>query len=223
MNAQASLQLVPESADVGTATADGYFVSNEQLKRLGNGDIKAGRRLLRMMMADERETAPHVGPTAKPDTVQIATPVDEPEVLALVIENLSRNGPRWAPIDPKRVLDCIQNGTQQKRGGIVGVIRTSGKIVATTVLGIGQPAHSQTYFINEIFNVVHHEHRRSRHAQDLVMFGCWCSDTWTREFGYPVHLVAGVNTANNVREKLRFFSRYMTQIGGTFIYPTVKR
>lgn len=221
MNAQPSLKLVPE-ADVGTTTPEGYFVSNEQLKRLGGGDVKAGRRWLRMLMADERETEAHAGPTAKPETVAIATAADEPEILALIIENISRSGPRWAPIDPKRVLDHIQIGTS-RRGGIVGVIREHGKIVAATVLVPSQPAHSQAYYIHEVFNVVHHEHRRSKHAHDLVTFGCWCSDEWTRNFGYPVHLVAAVNTLVNVREKIRFFRRFMTQLGATFVYPTVKR
>lgn len=219
MNAQLKIQPVDNSA-MGHVVPEGYLVSNEALEILGDGDVKSGRATLRLMIADEREIGPKKGPTMRPTSVRTAEPEDEAAVVALLIEDISRTQRKWAAIAPDKILQHVQFGTRRE-GGIVGVIEEDDRIVACTVLAPAQPAWSKIYYLQEIFNVVHRDYRRSRHGQDLIEFGNWCADDMTRGFGYPVHLVVHVNTLHNVRKKLRFYRRWMTQIGATFIYPTI--
>lgn len=221
MNAQKKVTS-QEANEVGTPLPNGdYLVSAAALEKLGNGDLKAGRRWLRLLMADEREPVVNRGPSKKPASVRVANIHDEVAVLALLLEHLHMTVPKWCPIDPEMVLDNIQRGTRNQLG-IVGVIEEGGVIVACTVLAATQPAYSRAYYIHEVFNVVHRDHRKSRHGEDLVDFGNWCSDEWTRQFGYPVHIISMIHTLSRVREKLRFYRRKMTQIGATFIYPHVE-
>lgn len=222
MNVQAKVT-APTEAGHSLENGD-YVVKAETLRYLGDGDIKQGRRNLRLLIADEREQRVHKRPTDRPTTVRLAKQEDEVGVLALVLDDLSRNPQQsWAPTESDRVLEFIQSGTRLK-GGIVGVIDgDDGLPVATTVMILQQPGHSKAWYLFELWNVVHPNHRRSRHAEDLLKFSFWCSDEWTRKFGYPIHYVAQVNSLEYLPEKLRFFRRRMTQVGGTFIYPTITR
>jgi hypothetical protein len=220
MNAQPKHQLEPGPSEIGTVADGGYLVSDATLAFLGDGNIKEGRAYLRSMIADERPRKTESGPAIKPVNVRIAGPEDEAQIVALIIEDLSRTISKWAPIAPDRILEHVQNGTRQK-GGIVGVIESDGRIVACTVLGIAQPAHSNVWYLHEIWNIVHRHHRKSTYARDLIDFCKWCSDEWTRNFGFAVYVIIAVNAVRDPRWVLRFFRRYLRQIGGTFIYPSV--
>lgn len=210
----------PLPAEIGTTQPDGgLYLSVEDLKRLGQGDPKNGRRWVRMAMADEMEPRVQVSPTERPASIRVADEKDELHVLAMLIQHLRRTAGHILPIDPQRVLDHIQLGTRQ-RGGVVGVIDgPEGTPVAVTVMMPAQSAVSQAYHIQVVFNFVHQDHRRSRHGEDLVKFERWCSDEWSRNFGYPVPVVHTLHTEDNLREKTRFYRRWMNQIGAVFAYP----
>lgn len=221
MNALKKIDTGDSSTERDGPTPDGgYLISAESVRDLGDGDPKVGRKRLRMFMADEREPKMHAGPTKRPETVRIATEADELGVLTLLIKICSMETVSWAPVSPDRILDFVRRGTRQT-GGVVGVIDgEDGKPVAVTVMFATQPAHSLTYYIHEVFNAVHPDHRNGPHAKDLLDFGKWLSDEWTAKFGYRVSLVSQVNSGYRVREKIRFFRRHMTQIGAVFVYPT---
>lgn len=205
---------------MGKTVDGGMLISDEALMRLGNGDPKYGRKLLRMFMADEQEPKRHIGPTAAPPNVRYATEEDEFGILTLLLEDISRSVPKSVPIDEEVILDHVQRGTRAK-GGIVGVIDgPEGFPIAATVIMMAQSAYSRMYYLQEIFNVVHRDFRRSNFGQQLIDYGCWCSDEMTRKFGYQVPIVSPVNTMDRVREKIRFYRRHMTQVGANFIYPT---
>lgn len=215
-----NIEPVTVSAEIGATQPDGgLYLSIEDLKRLGHGDAKNGRRWIRMAMADEIEPKVHSGPTERPATIRIAGEADEVHILAMLIKHLRSAAGHIVPIDPERVLKHIQIGTRRK-GGIVGVIDgPEGLPVAVTVLIPAQSAVSQAYHIQVVFNYVHPDHRRSRHGEDLVRFERWCSDDWSRGFGYPVPVVHMLHTEDNLKEKIRFYRRWMNQIGAVFAYP----
>lgn len=232
MNAQPQLKIVDDGRappHMITVPADSYVVTPDRLREFDpiEHDVKQGRRWLRMLIADETHAEQHPikRPTPRPHTVEFATPEDEAEVVALILEDTSRQVPGWVQLDAGRILEHVQLGTQ-RRGGIVGVIKEDGHVVGTIVLVNLQPAFSLMYYIQEIFHVVHRNHRRSNHARDLVNFAKWCSDEMTREFGYPVNLhyvVTAEPNAWNWRKKIWFFRRLLMQCGATFVYPCVRK
>lgn len=230
MNAHATLRAVlpPDPDPIGQITGEGYLVSDETLARLGNGDVKRGRRELRMMLADTREPKVHVGPTDYPTradgsrTVRFAGPADEQAILALVLLDHAENAAEIAPLDEDRILEHIRAGTE-KKGGILGVVDgPDGTPVGTVCLMPYQWWFSKAYCVQEIWNFVHPDHRRSNHAADLIQFTKWVSDEWTRQFGYRVFTLTGVTATKRVREKIRLYRRVLTPVGAFFVYPTPK-
>lgn len=221
MNAIKKLDTSEPSVDRDGPTPEGgYFIGAESVRDLGDGDPKIGRKRLRMFMADERDPKVHLGPTSKPAAVRFATQDDELAVLTLLIKTCSMETISWAPISADRILYHVQLGTRQQ-GGVVGVIDgPDGKPIGATVMIAAQPAHSLTYYIHEVFNAVHPDHRTGTHASDLLEFGKWLSDEWTAKFGYRVCLLSAVHSRSRIREKIRFFRRHMTQVGAAFLYPT---
>lgn len=203
----------------GAIVPDGYLVSNDTLAMLGNGDVKAGRRTLRLMLADEREHKPIVGPTARPTSVRIAIEADEPAIVDLLVMEVQEHGGDVAPVDEERILEHVKMGTR-KRGGIVGVIDgLNRKPVGTIGLIPMQWWFSQGYFIQELWLFVHRDHRRSRHAADLISFGNWAADSWSRAYGSRVYTVSGVLTTKHAQEKMRLYRRLSNFHGGIFVYP----
>ena len=199
----------------------GMHVTAEQLARLGNGDARAGRRELRLMLSTDRKSPTFSGPTEKPATVRAATEADETAVLDLLLLDLRENAEKIAPTDREKVMANIQVGTR-RRGGVVGVINDStGKIVAVTILHPVQWWWSNAWHFFEVVNFVHPDHRQSRHIDDLISFGRWWVDAMTKTFGYRVHLVCGVMGILRVRAKIALYTRkFGQQVGAAFVYPS---
>lgn len=220
-SAQHSLALVPEPEDPGQVVSGGYLVRDEQLKLLGNGDVKQGRRWLRLLMADTVDPKPIAGPTPRPATVRLGTPDDELAIFDMLVSSYKENASNVYPLAPKRLLEDIQRGTEQRDGGLIGVIDgPDGAPVAAIVLGAAQWPASNAWFLKEMYTYVRPEHRKSRHAENLIKFARWCSEEWTKGFGYPVYLGMAVATQNgNVMAKIRFFKRFAQMIGAHFLYP----
>src|SRR6185437_9324372 len=125
---------VPEET-MGSIVDGGFLVSNEQLIRLGNGDLKKGRKVLRMLIADEREQKVHKGPVEKPANVRIATEADEQNAYDLLMVDLKENALGVAPVDPETLMTNIKRGTRRE-GNIVAMIDgPNGKPVGILVLG----------------------------------------------------------------------------------------
>lgn len=207
------------SGAVGTVTEDGgFYVTKEQLERIFPGDPARARKELRMFLADERAPKRIYGPTAKPESMRVATPQDEQAIYGLMLMAHRENGHQFAPLSPKRVEAQIQAATLGK-GNMLGVIDGPDGPVAMTLLTPCQWWWSEAFFISDLVQFVHPAHRRSRHADDLLRFEKWCVDEWTRGFGYPVYLLAGVFSLYRTREKERLWARHLNQVGKAFIYP----
>jgi GNAT superfamily N-acetyltransferase len=204
--------------NLGVPTSDGFLVSNEYLMGLGNGDLRQGRRELRMLLVDLREPRRIKGPTPRPPEVRIATVADEDAVLELLRIDHRENGLRVAPFDDARCLDFIKVGTRG-RGGITAVIDVGGSPIACTILIPVQWAFSRAYYMQEAFNFVHPDHRRSNHADKLIDFTKWAVDEWSRNFGYQVYLLTSVLTALRMKEKRRLYRRRANEMGALYLYP----
>lgn len=212
--------VVQSSSSRGTVLqADGSMVvSAEALTRFGNGDPKQGRRDLRLLLAAERESPKWSGPTVRPDTVRVAVPEDEEALLALLMDDLKVNAEHMAVISDERVLFHIQSGTR-RRGGIVGVIGPVGAPVACVILVPFQPWWSNSWWLQEVVNYVHPDHRRSSYVDALLDFVKWSSDDMTKGFGYRVPVLCGVLGAWRVRAKMALYARKFWTAGICCIYP----
>ena len=191
----------------------------EKLKRFGNGDAARGRQELRLLIEAENDREVHLGPAVKPASVRIAMPADEPAIMELLLADVRENAERIAVVDPERILSHLKLCTEQK-GGICGVIDgPNGKPVAVCLLVPQQWWWSREWFIQEMVNFVHPDHRRSRHIHDLIAFERWVADAQSTGFGHRVYILMGVLGLNRVREKAILYRRKMRQVGWAFMYP----
>lgn len=92
------------------------------------------------------------------------------------------------------------------------VIEDGGKMVASVGLEETSAWYSQDKALYDTWFYVHHDHRKSGHAKALLYFTKQAS----KMKGIPV--VVSVGTTKDTLRKLRFFRKYMTPFGGSFIY-----
>lgn len=216
-----TIAAVPEEHPVGTPMPDGsLLITAEQLARLGNGDAKRGRRELRLLLEAERDPVVFDGPTPKPDTVRIATTHDEDAILELMLMDVRENAAHIAPIHEDRILAHIRSATH-KLGSIIGVIDgPDKKPVAVTMLIPAQWWFSKAYYIHEALNYVHPDHRRSKHIHDLIQFGRWVGDEWSKNAGFRIFTLFNVLAAKRTREKSMLYSRKLAKAGTVYLYPS---
>lgn len=202
------------------------LISEEELARFGRGlntngsPAVAGRRELRLLLALDREGPAFSGPTKKPDTVRLAGPKDEAACLELWLQDLRAHAEHIAPIDEDKVMANIQVGTR-RRGGYTAVIDDKdGKPVALLVLHPLQWHWSQGWFMQEMVNYVAPDHRRSRHAADLIDFAKWVSDEHSRHAGFKLYLLCGVLGTWRIRAKAALYRRRVQMAGVCCIYPS---
>ncbi len=210
-----------QSPRPGSQTADdgSLLITEEQLRRFGDGDASRGRRELRLLLENENDKAVYNGPTERPETVRMAGPQDEDAILALLLMDLRENAEHIAPIDEAKVLEHIRAGTRN-RAGIVAVIDGPNKVpVAVTILHPFQWWWSKGWYWFEIVNFVHPDHRKSRHIDDLLQFERWAADANTAHMGYTWYLLCGVLGAWRVRATVALYRRKFRQAGAAFVYP----
>jgi hypothetical protein len=203
----------------GTLPDGSMILSRSQVEAFGNGDAARGRKEVRRMANAYRDRAVHNGPTPQPRNVRAASQKDEVAVMELLLGNLREYADQVAPIDPDRVALHVQKATRRD-GGLCGVIDgPDGKPVAVCLLVPVQWWWSQQWYLMEVVNYVHPDHRRSHHIDDLLSFQRWAVDAWTGSFGYRVYLLCGVLGAWRVFEKIALYRRRFRQAGSCFIYP----
>lgn len=205
--------------------ADGsLLVPPEALARFGNGDAKAGRKELRLLIAAEEERKIADGPATKPENVRIAGQKDEAAILELLLLDLKENAEAVAPVDREMVVLQIRAATRRDPNGapkgIVGVIDDkNGKPVAVVLLVPIRWWWSKAWYFQDIVNYVHPDHRATKYFQDLFQFEKWASDEMTRLFGWRVYLLTGVMGYKRIRTKIMLYKRKFMQCGAAFLYP----
>jgi hypothetical protein len=195
-------------------------VSAEQLALLRNGDVRKGRRELKLLLQAEKDRHVSNAVPKRPENVRIAVPTDETAILELLIMDLEENAMDVAELDIGRVVQHIQAATR-KHGAIMGVIDgPNGKPVALIFLMPAQWWWSKAYYIQETITFVHPEHRRSHHIDNLLNFAKWVQHQWTTDFGYKLYLMCGVLGTKRIREKMILYRRKFQSVGMLFLYPS---
>lgn len=206
-------------------TGSGYTVTEEQLAKLGDGDVRAGRKALRMMLADAGPQEPINGPFDYPAEVMIGTPGDEAELVRLMkLELREVGGAAIAPVSNERLIATVRPSLHRQQG-IVGVIPGTepGRLAAYIVLVPQQWWWSEAQHICEIASFVDPAYRHTPFGRRLLQFANWVADEWTRGFGYRIYLLTNVLNADGSDRKARMWSRYGNRSGAFFLYPDPRR
>lgn len=146
-------------------------------------------------------------------SVRIATAEDEPEIIRLLHLMHEENGLVGLDIDCAREMF---GRAFQKKGGIIGVIGPGSGIEAMIFLLLTRFWYRKENHLEELFNYVRPDHRRSSHARTLISFAKRCSD----EIG--VSLAIGVMTNKRVAEKVRLYRRSLGNPAGAFFLYNAK-
>lgn len=199
----------------------GYVVTDEQLAHLGNGDLRAGRKALRLMLADAGPQEPINGPFEYPAEVKIGVQSDESEILRLMRMELQEVGAAGvAPISEDRLVAAVRPSLQRE-DGIVGVIpaKEPNRLAAYIVLVPRQWWWSEARHIGEVASFVDPAYRHTAFGRRLLQFANWVSDEWTRGFGYRIYLMTSVLNVDGAERKARMWRRFGNPTGAFFIYP----
>jgi GNAT superfamily N-acetyltransferase len=139
--------------------------------------------------------------------VRLATWEDEHELLALCQRLHDENG--LYEMSPEKVRNMLYRAFN-RQGGIIGVIGAPGHIEGAVCLMIGQTWYSDEWFLDELFNYVLPEHRRSNNAKDLINFAQWCADDC------GLRLLIGVLSNTRTEAKVRLYERQLGKAAGAF-------
>lgn len=98
-------------------------------------------------------------------------------------------------------------------GAILGAVGSVGNVEGIIYLSIGQFCYTDDWCLEEVFNYVRPEYRRSTNAKDMIAFGKRCSD----EIGIP--LVIGVVSNERTKAKMELYRRQLGDpVGGYFCH-----
>lgn len=139
--------------------------------------------------------------------VRTAQPSDEAEVMEMCKLLHSENG--LMPMSEDKVRSVLQLAFQRK-GGILGVIGDSGKIEAMIFMLLSQLWCSDEWHLEELFNYVRPEYRRSNNARVMLQFAKRCAD----ELDKP--LIIGVLSNTSTERKLKLYARQFSTAKGAF-------
>lgn len=143
------------------------------------------------------------------DHIRLATPADEDRLFDFLMLLHEENA--LFPVSETKVRDVIRLGTQQK-GGVIGLIDgADGTIEASVGLVVDPTWYSNAPCLNELWNFVRADCRRSTHAKDLIQF----AKRAAQNLGIPVMM--GVISTHRTQAKVRLYERQMECVGAFFI------
>lgn len=151
--------------------------------------------------------------------VRKAKLVDREPILEICKKNHSENGQfslsfnkvelmvdrALAPPDPTK--------PDGRLPAVIGIVGGHNRIEGAILLSVGSFWYTDDYCLEEIFNYVHTDFRKTTHAKDMIEFGKKCSD----ELAIP--LVIGVVSNERTRAKMELYRRKLGEpVGGYFIH-----
>lgn len=147
----------------------------------------------------------HVEPT----DVRLAAPEDRDGILALTTQLHGENGLfAMAPDKVNQMLDRYY----QRKGAVIGVIGEVGHPVAAIYLGLEQLIYTNDWSLQEHFNFVAADHRRSTYARQLIAYAKGVSDQM------KVPLMIGILSNKRTEAKVRLYEQLMEKCGAFFVY-----
>jgi N-acetylglutamate synthase-like GNAT family acetyltransferase len=96
--------------------------------------------------------------------------------------------------------------------GMIAVIEEGGTIKAMIALRITTLWYSRQPIIEELFNFVHPEHRRSTFAKSLILYAKALADDM------QLPLLIGIVSNYRTEQKIRLYQRFLPFAGAFFVY-----
>jgi GNAT superfamily N-acetyltransferase len=147
-------------------------------------------------------------------TIRLATPADEPDILAMCGELHAENG--VFPMDDGRVREWIGKAIH-KKGGIIGLIGPVGALEAIGFLMITCFDYTTEFHLSEQFNFVRPAFRNKPHARALIEWAKGCADE------LHLKLFIGVISSQRTEAKIRLYRKILGEPSGAwFVYPRPK-
>lgn len=141
--------------------------------------------------------------------VRLATLKDGDDIMNLLALMHEENG--LFEMDTDAVRDMVNNVLAGKNG-IIGVIDGENGLEAAVCLVIDKLWYAKTWCLNDVFNFVAPQHRRSTRAKSLIAFAKNYSD----QVGIP--LLMGIVSNVRTEAKIKLLERQMKKAGAFFIY-----
>lgn len=148
--------------------------------------------------------------------VKLARPGEEAKIFDFFVLAQQDNG--FFPISSRKVIEVIMRACRNE-GASIGLIKDEkGNIEAAAGCTLECAWYSEVYFLSDLLNFVHPDHRRSKHADALLKFQKDTSNLLSAALGYNVPVIPGILTRNRLEPKIRKFQREFQQVGALFIY-----
>lgn len=145
-----------------------------------------------------------------PSNVRLAVPADEESLMALCAQLHAENAAFTKNDDKVRYMI---HRSFMKDGVSIGVIGPIGAVEGAIVIMISSYWYSDMRHLEELFNYVHPDHRKSEHARSLLKFARTCSDT----LGLPLNI--GVMSGKRTASKINLYRKiFGWPIGAFFLY-----
>lgn len=118
-------------------------------------------------------------------------------------------------MDDDRVRSVLALAFQRK-GGILGVIGSPGKIEGMIYLLLAQIWYSSEWHLEELYSYVHPDHRKSSNAKYLIAFAKRCAE----EMNIP--LIIGIISNTRTKAKVELYTRQLKEPSGAFFIHNAK-
>lgn len=142
--------------------------------------------------------------------VRKALPADKPELMDICREGFAEHG-MFNMSEPR--VETMIDRAFNRGGAVIGVLGDTGRIQGAIYLLISQFWYTEQWCLEELFNYVKPEYRRSTNAKDMISFGKRCSD----EIDIP--LVIGVVSNERTKPKMELYRRQLGEpVGGYFLH-----
>ena len=154
-----------------------------------------------------------------PSVVRLACPDDEDDLVAGANELWKDNG--IFPISEEKIEAVIRRAIypQVREPNdppvIIGVIGKPGAVEASLGMMITQHWYTDSWHVDELWNFVRPNHRRSNHAKSLIDFAK------NAQAKLAIPLLIGILSCERTKEKINLYSRRLGQPAGAyFVWPT---
>lgn len=150
--------------------------------------------------------------TQKPSNIRIVTHGDEKKLYDFIAAG--HNESAIFPLSVYKVNQLIDAAVNKTHPIIIGVIDSPvrDEIAASICIMYDQPWYTDEWSLNELWNNVRPDYRRSTYAKDLINFGKWVAETSSKT------LQMGIITTERMEAKIRLYRRQLQQTGAYFIY-----
>lgn len=145
-------------------------------------------------------------PPADPNRVRQADVGDEEELIGLCRALHDENA--LFPMSERKVRDILRRAFD-RNGGVIGVVG-KGRIEGAICLTLSTQWYADEWYIEELFNYVYPEFRRSSNARDLIAFAKMVSG----ELELP--LLIGVLSNTRTAAKVRMYQHQLGKPAGAF-------